>query len=663
MFRNVVGILLGLSVLGAAAGLVSCGESDDAGSSRRVLVLGMDGLEPTLLGEMMEAGKLPNFVKLKQKGGLAKLGTSTPPQSPVAWSDFITGNDATVHGIFDFVHRNPETMVPKLSTGGPEEGLLRLGTPFWRYLVERGVDTTIFRVPSNYPPDDPGSKHYRCLAGMGTPDLHGTYGEFSLFTVKASRPRRQVSGGWFCRLRQKGNVAEGMLTGPEKPELPRWVPRWFTESGSGTKQKDLEIPFQVVRDPENKVARISICDQTLLMKEGEWGEWCRVEFPVLQVKGFAIMKVAGIVRFMLLKTHPTMELYASPINIDPEDPVNPISVPGSYAQEVSRETGRYYTQGIPEDHSALSAGALTDDQYLVQARTVMDERAAQLEFALKRFKQGFLFFYFGASDQVAHMFWRDLDERHPTYKKELKDKYGDVIGDIYVQMDRALGRAMESLRPNDTLIVMSDHGFGSFRRGFNLNSWLKDNGYLSVPDKDSFDPEAEMFQGVDWRSTKAYGLGINLLYVNLQGREKEGSVPAVQYDGLLNELKGKLLGIKDPDTGERVIAEVYRVDELYPGVHQDPKIKDRAPDLIIGYGAGYRAGWKTILGSMPKSLVVDNLDRWSGDHCVATDLVPGVILANKAIRKPNPTLRDLGPTILAEFGIETPASMKGRPIF
>ena len=125
-------------------------------------------MDYSLSRELIDAGELPNFARLEKMGQFRPLETSAPPLSPVAWSNFITGMDSGGHGIFDFIHRDPKTMIPYLSTsrqtadGGYE--LLRKGTPFWEVLEDAGVSTTILRIPANFPVTETASRE---ISGMG----------------------------------------------------------------------------------------------------------------------------------------------------------------------------------------------------------------------------------------------------------------------------------------------------------------------------------------------------------------------------------------------------------------------------------------------------------------------------------------------------------------
>jgi predicted AlkP superfamily phosphohydrolase/phosphomutase len=400
----------------------------------------------------------------------------------------------------------------------------------------------------------------------------------------------------------------------------------------------------------------------VLLNEGEWSDWVRIEFhseiPGSNALGLlgAPTSIHGMARMFLKQVHPKLELYVSPINIDPLDPVNPISLPSNFAPQLAQRYGPFYTTGIPEDTKALTNGALTEDQFLAQSELVVSERVRQYRGALQDFDRGCMFFYFGATDLVQHMFWRDRDPQHPGRVPEEVERYEKVVEEIYLGIDRQVGEAMAALDPEDTLIVMSDHGFTSFRRGFNLNTWLMDNGYIKLINP-AIQGRSLLFGNTDWSDTRAYGLGLNGLYLNLQGRERHGIVAAKTERRVIEEIREKLMEVRDED-GSQVIETVAVVSEMFPGA--DPKI---APDLIVGYADGYRSSWATVLGQMPKTMIEDNLDRWSGTHLTAPEVVPGMFVSNRKVVADNPSISDIAPTILRDFGLEIPSQMTGRPLF
>jgi predicted AlkP superfamily phosphohydrolase/phosphomutase len=252
------------------------------------------------------------------------------------------------------------------------------------------------------------------------------------------------------------------------------------------------------------------------------------------------------------------------------------------------------------------------------------------------------------------MFWRYLDPTHPALKTGQAEMGPEVIADLYRRMDELVGKVREKLDPKSALIVMSDHGFKSFRRGVNLNSWLYRNGYLSLlPGKTASE---EWFKGVDWESTKAYALGLGGLYLNLKGREERGIVSAgEEAKAIKTELIRKLTGLRDDLTGEIAITEAYDRDKLYNGPY-----KENAPDLIIGYNQGYRASWDSVTGIVNDTVFENNKKAWSGDHCIDPRHVPGVFFSSQKINTKTPSILDIAPTILSLFGLPIPAHMDGR---
>ena len=624
-------------------------------SPRKVIVLGIDGMDPDLLEKYIKAGKMGNFAALAARGSFVRLGTSIPPQSPVAWSNLITGMDPGGHGIFDFIHRDPHTMVPYLSTSEVEPAshtlrlgnwvlplwgggatLLRHGKAFWQVLDQHRVPAVVFHMPANFPPA-PSKAH--TLAGMGTPDLLGTYGTFSFYTNDLFATPGPVSGGRVYAVEVRDQRVSAELYGP------------YNTLRKGEPQT--AVKFTVWLDPVEPVAKIVLPDQELLLREGEWSDWVRVKFELMPF----LSSVSGVCKFYLKQVHPQFELYVTPLNLDPSDPALPISTPNEFSRELSQQVGLFYTLGIAEDTKALSARILTDAEYLEQALSVLKEQVRAFSLELERFRTGMFFFYFSSLDQNAHMFWRAFDEHHPAYSPELAANYSQVLEKLYQEMDGVLGRTLVKLDANTTLLVVSDHGFAPFYRSFNLNTWLLENGYLAR--KKGASGEGEMLTQVDWSRTRAYGLGLNGLYLNLQGRERNGIVrPGAEAEALSQELTGKLLALHDPKTGLPPITRISKPAEVYRGPYMQ-----QAPDLVIGYNRGYRAGWGTVLGGVPAAVLEDNTEAWSGDHCMDYALVPGVLLSNKQVRLAAPSLTDVAPTILAELGVQKPQEMIGGSVF
>lgn len=652
-------IKLGLT----ASSLLALGNSSDLitktfgkkDTQKKILVLGLDGMDPHLLRIWIKEGKLPNFKRLWNEGDFRALRTSIPPQSPVAWSNFITGKNPGGHAIFDFIHRDPQNYIPLFSASKTEEAkktisignlvfpltggkveLLRKGKAFWQILEKHDIPATVFKIPSNYPP---APTKQRTISGMGTPDILGSYGIFNYYTTKSTELNQDIGGGRIHEVYVIENRVEAKLPGPIntfKKDRP-----------------DSFIDFKVFIDPQNPVAKIVIQDHEFILKEGEWSKWKRIHFNMIPTQS-----VSGICLFYLKQVRPEFKLYVSPINIDPSHPALPLSTPNNYAEDLERKFGPYFTKGLPADTSALENDVLDDGEFLQQDDLVLEERLEMFDYETKRFDSGLLFYYVSSTDQRQHMFWRLIDKKHPSYDPGLAAKYGTTIEKIYIEMDKLLEKALRKIDKDTIVMVMSDHGFTPFRRGLHLNTWLKESGYLSLINDWKQGREA-FFLNTDWSRTKAYAIGLNGLYINQRGREAEGIVRAgAEKEALVREIAHKLENLEDPKTGARVVLHAYVAKDVYQG----PYVEE-APDIIVGYNRGYRVSWASPLGRIPKPVIEDNAEKWSGDHCMAPDVIPGILLANRKIKADKPALCDLTPTILKIFGIEKPKDMIGKPVF
>ena len=633
------------------------GGTAEASGGTRVIVLGFDGMDFSHTRELMAQGKMPNFERMANQGTFTHLGTSAPPLSPVAWSDFITGMDSGGHGIYDFIHRDPNTMVPYLSTsltrepepvkvlginipfwttGGGTE-LMRRGEAFWEVLEENGIESWVIRMPANYPPT---GKATRELSGMGTPDITGTYGTFSFYTSQLFFPSEDVGGGDVYEAWEENGVVDATLYGP---------------AISADGKEKLEAPFQVFIDPVDDLAKLVVGDEERVMAVGEWTDWLQVSFEVSPIDSVDV-----VARFYLRSVRPEFEMYVSPLNFDPYNPAETISTPEDYAGELAEATGIFYTQGMPEETKALTEGVLTVDEFLSQAKIAGDEIADQWDYVLEDFdlEEGFLFYYFGNLDQIAHIMWRTVDPEHPNYDPVRDAAYANIIEDLYRRADEIVGKTLDQMGDDTQLIIMSDHGFTSWRRAFHLNHWLYQNGYLAVRNT-NLEQDPGYLLNVDWSKTRAYGLGINGLYVNLEGRERDGIVPESERTALLEEIRQGLLQAVDPETQDPAITKVYLRDDLR--FQQEAEI---GPDMVIGYSHKTRGSNESAGGAIPPTLFDDNVEEWSGDHGMDHESVPGILLSSRPMAKPATSLQNLAASILAEFGIEdfprTPPANESR---
>ncbi len=636
---------LALTLLSVASLLGACGRAHRGDPSvPRVIILGLDGMDHAVASKLMAEGRLPGLARLAKMGGFAPLQTAIPPQSPVAWSDFISGMDAGGHGIFDFIHRDPATLEPYLSTSRTEppkhilklggwqfplsDGkveLLRRGVPFWDVLTKRGIETTILRMPANFPPSGSATRE---LSGMGTPDILGGYGTFSYFTTdRFAFLGKPISGGKVYRVEAENGVVHARIEGPDHPL--KLEPQKLTSG------------FTVYLDPDRPAAKLVVGSQEFVLQQGEWSDWQTVEFELLPMQ-----TLTTTARFYLKQVRPELGLYVSPLNLDPLAPALPISNPPSYAAELAKATGRFYTQGMPENTGALSAGVFTPEEFLKQAELAGQEVLDEFPWVLSQFDRGLLFYYAGNLDLVGHMMWRSTDPEHPAYDPAADPPLADVVPRTYEKLDGLVTYALDHMGKDDLLVVMSDHGFTSWRRTFHLNAWLHQNGYLAV--KDESLPPIEGLENVDWSRTRAYGFGLSSLYVNLAGREKHGIVPPAQRAAQIEELAAKLSAVVDPKTGQPAIARAYQREATYGDLGR----REGGPDIVIGYAKRTRGSDESALGAVGREVFADNDKPWSGDHIMDPPGVPGILATSRPLRKPAPSLRSLAGAILAEFGVE-----------
>ncbi len=620
---------------------------------KRLIIVGLDGQDPQLTDRFMKEGKLPNFSKLAEMGCYRRLRTTFPSLSPTAWSSFATGTDPAKHNIFDFLSRDTRTYLPVLSSAHigdvekflkigkyriplrkPELRLLRKSKPSWTILGEHEIWSTVLRVPITFPPE---AFHGAQLSAMCTPDLLGSQGTFFLYTTRPADTKFK-EGGIRVALPAGGDRFQTSVKGPENAFLEGKPP--------------LEVPMTIALDRAARRARVQLDGTAVDLKEKELSDWITLSF-----KAAPAIKVSANCRMMITEMDEHFSLYVTPLNIDPENPAMPISHPSYYATYLAKRIGPYCTLGLAEDTWALNEGVIDDATFLKQAYDIDREREQMFFVALDRLRKGTLTCVFDGVDRIQHMFWRYIEKGHPAARGTSGPENADAIEKIYRHSDELVGKVMARLRRDDMLMVVSDHGFASFRRGVNLNAWLLSKGWLAL--KEGGDGTTEWLRDVDWSRTKAYALGLTGMFLNIEGREGKGIVkPGEDAAKVKAEIMAALKGLRDTGTGETAVNEAFDTAKLYRG----PYLQN-APDLIIGFNAGYRTSWDGATGVVSGPVFEDNTKAWSGDHCIDPRLVPGVLFASRKIDRKDPALVDIAPTVLRLFGLDPPAHMDGKPLY
>ncbi len=635
----------------------------------RVMIVGFDGMDPAVADRLISEGKLPNLASMKARGGMRLLGTTNPAQSPVAWSAFSTGMNPGKTRIYDFLKRNPLTYYPDFSTVTVRRGKFafgfiptqtplvsnnRQGTTFWQIASSHGISTAVLEAPINFPPER--LQNGVLLSGLGVPDIRGTMGTFSYYATDAVGPGDTEMGGKVMRVKlDRSGRTRSVVHGPRRP---------FGQRDADGRIPDMTIPieFQRIRGRPPAV-RIALQGQVRAIPQGGWSDWFSIRFQIAP-----LIAARGIARFYVVEAFPELRVYLSPINFDPLHPPVPISQPPSYSADLARRNGLYKTLGWPEDTWALNEEKIDEKVFLEDLNYTFDRQRTLVFDALDNMKPTLFVTVFQATDKVQHMFWRLTDPQHPMYNARLAARYGDAIDRVYMRADSLVGRLLERCKDGrTTLLVVSDHGFASFRKAVNINTWLVRNGYMTLSKLDPVrDRNLEDLFGrgtfwpnVDWSRTRAYALALGQIYVNLKGREKDGTVqPGGEYEAVRNEIIRGFSALKDPATGAPVVHRVYKREEVFHG----PYFAE-APDLVVGFEKGYRVSWQTSLGGIPTNVIEDNERRWSADHCsVEPSEVPGVLFSNRPLDAASPQIIDIGPSALRRLGITPPADMDGHDI-
>ena len=647
----------------AALGTTAAGSMFHIGRARaqgpgRVIMLGYDGMEPSVVEAMLERGELPNLRKLMEQGGYAHLDSTIPPQSPVAWNTYATCKNPGGHNIFDFIRRNPRGPrgpVPLVGTGKidppaldaagkitePAKGTnYRMGLPFWSVADAQAKRGKVLNIPFAFPPDP--LKHGIMISALGVPDLRGTSSTY--FSLSDSFSREELTedlGG--------GQRIALAFSGDDEALLPVPGPRDLRQRfGDPNAYALTTLRFKVNRN--DKRCKVSADDGAIDIEQGAWSDWLELRFTLSEH-----CEVRGITRFFPIEIGDRVRIYMACVQYHPEAPYTTFTTPESYSAELKGRFGLYKTIGWAYDTHALRQYDLEEEAFLKDVDYTMSWRDQLTLDELKRGDFDFLLSAWTATDRVGHMFWRFRDEGHPFHSAEAPDHWKTALEYTYKRADKQTGAVLEQLREEDTLLVFSDHGFGSWRSGFNLNTWLRDNGYLTVTNPQQ--AEAGFLQGIDWSKTRAYTMGLSSMYLNLKGRETSGIVEPGEVEALAAEIKGKLAEVRDPETGAKVFSNVYS-NEVYYG-----EAMDDAPDLSLGYAPYYQNSRQASRGGVGGPLFDAIQDKWSGEHA-ATDYqhCAGVLFSNKPLAKDSPHIKDLGVTALRLLDVDAPSDYEGECI-
>jgi predicted AlkP superfamily phosphohydrolase/phosphomutase len=689
MLKSLKALALVLVVISAFS--LACSGTSKRGASKfnqKLVILGFDGMDPKLLGRWMAEGKLPNISKLARGGGMFPLQTTHSPESPTAWASFATGVNAGKHNIYDFLVRDTTSYLPDLGmvTRTPPKFLfnyfpiskpkltsIRGGTSFWVTAGKGGVRSDILTVPVTFPPEE--VLHGQMLSGLPLPDIRGTMGTFSYYATDLSRYEEGNTemGGILKRLVFEGDTASSELEGPPSPIVRQQIDairRKGPALTDGDRAKladlaaiqDVRVPFTIQWNRAAKSAAITIDGRTIALEQGKWSPWIDLTFKI----NF-IVRLHGMAQMLLMNAGSELQLYVSPVNFKPDQPPVAISAPDSFSADLYKEIGNYRTLGWAEATWALNEGRMDEKTFMDDLMVAFDDRAKVILHRIDAGDWDMIVGVIESTDRVQHMMWRLIDPAHPLYDAGLASQFGDSIERVYKRADDFVGEVVKRVGPDVPVMIVSDHGFHSWRKAVNLDTWLVQNGYMVLKGQQPNDKKlSDLFGGgtfwenVDWSRTRAYAMGIGQIYFNLRGRESQGIVsPGAEATALADELSKKLLTMVDPDDGTPIVRAVYKRDDIYSGPYLE-----NAAELQVGMNEGYRVSWQTTLGGSPPGIVYKNDRKWSADHGgYDFAITPGILVTGRLINTKEPRIIDIAPTVLRYFGLTVPGDIDGKPLF
>jgi predicted AlkP superfamily phosphohydrolase/phosphomutase len=614
-------------------------------------------MSPVLAEQWMAEGYLPTFARLAEEGTFRPLTTTIPSLSPSAWSSFATCVNPGRHGVMDLLHRDPQRYLPlpsflDISLDIDPEGkrppipILRnamKAPPFWDAALQQGVSSTVYRLPIGFPVKDmPGGLF---TPGFGVPDTRGSMTDFVSYRTDlpegvwpSSSP---TGGGKQVGIRATNGMAESQL----------WIAR------HPLTHQEIIAPLRIRADRVNGCVTVEIQGRQQTAAVGEWSDWIEVQAAVPPLPD-----IWGIFRFMVVSIEPELWVVAGSINQHPARPFMPISYPADFVPSLAQDLGLFRTLGVGQDTEAWLGGEvplqfLLDDLYLDYRR-----QEEICDYVFRHYPANLNVHIYTQNDQMQHFFYGIDDPRRSSYTPEDAARFGDVALRMYQYTDGLLARVLERyVDENTTLMVLSDHGIGGFRRTVNLNTWLIQNGFMQAKlavnqNFHDIGTGKPFFRHVRWSETQAYSLGVGI-YLNLKGRESLGIVePGEEAERVRAAIIAELPKAVDPKTGVRPVRDVYDAREVYHGPYA-------AGDLITGMEDGYRTSWQSIMGGVEAEVFNDNVGVFIADHQnLHAGISSGVFFSNRKFNVARPNIMDLGVTALETLGVRMPPGLDGQSL-
>lgn len=636
---------------------------------KKMLMLGVDAALPDYVKRFAEEGCLPNLAKLMKGGFTSRVIPTFPPLTAAAWCAITTGAGPGTCGIPSLMVREPGTEMDSWQTSFDKR--LLLAETLWESEAKVGRKVALVNWPVTWPLSLPEKDGIQIAASLNPPFRYfymplWDVGPSCVFSPK-KLPCDQVKG----RAVQVQAVPASGWTGLPPTKQPALE---FAIDVPPVQTKGPKYNVLLVASGDNYDTVIvskskNAAEAVATLKDGAWSGWIVEDFidrfgkPAKGRFRFHVPHLAGKDDF---------RLFASHINL-----VGTYTTPASLTEEVEKAAGPYIEV---DDPWAYMDGWVNLETYMNNLQQLADWWQNATKVALRKKDIDSVYTWVGTVDHLQHVMYGALDPTSPNYSPDTIDFWTDILRRGYIQVDKAIGKILEDVDLNETVVVMvSDHGFSALASSPYVKKYLKDVGLLSY----KIDPKnGDMI--VDWSKTKCFPLEPchAHIFVNLKGREPQGIVEPEDYDKVVEEIIDKLLAWRDPETGLRVMETVMprKLATLY-GVHERkgyPRIGDvlfairrRYMSCPFVYRAAvqYRDGTERMIESPemfePAILtrhftgVHTALPHEPDMHCVVVMHGPGVAQGERDIPS---NIIDIAPTLANILGVPSPKDAEGGVI-
>ncbi|MEH7384232.1 alkaline phosphatase family protein [Bacillus sp. JJ1521] len=623
----------------------------------KLVVLGLDAAVPKLLKKFMSEGYLPNIRKLTENGVFTKHITTFPTLTAPAWAAISTGAAIGTAGIPSLTVKNVGE--PLNTVRSCFDSRFQEAETLWESGAKKGKRTMLINWPVTWPAER--TEGVSQIVGSINPPFRFYYlpifdlSPASVYSTK-NLPCDQIPD-------RVGIVTfQDLELGIKTTEIQ--VPKngkFFDGMKHGPKPiNGNSHSYQVNWERNNGISQVKILskasgDKVAVLREGETSDWIKEEYE------FDGRIRKGQYRFTLTQASSEEDdfiLYASAIATDES-----LTEPYEFTDDVVKVTGPYWEV---DDPWAYLDGWISRETYMQQLKGQIDWWTNANIYALQSANNlDMLFSWIGAIDHGQHVFWGGIDPNFHGYRENKHEEYEGLIRQIYEWVDEGVGKIMDLLDEDTTVVAVSDHGFHSINKYPYLTNHLHKLGLVEyLVDEETGEFVKNPITGdlaIDWSRTKAYPLppGHSHIFVNLKGRDPEGIVEPEDYEKVQEEIISALLAMRDPETGEQIVSIALKRNEgrtvgIFEGAGYE-RVGDVLFDMKEGYCANpmvYPAEIKYPDGT---SRVIANLEEF--EPCELNRHFTGYHLALPAVESMHAALMIAGPGVPKGVEFEQPMNI------